>query len=439
MALGRVSGGALTRPARPRLLLFTGLYPYGRGEAFLEPEIAHLAAAFDQVTVVPRHVDGALRELPPNVRVDDTLAARHRPRGRRNRPRALAACLTSRHFYAELARRPATFVQVPAADRLVGHLAGALRVAAWLEDEIAAGRFDPRCDVCYCYWLWVEALGAGILRARHPELRIVARAHGFDVYAERHEPPYIPLQRLAIRAADRVCTVSEHGRAYLAAAHPREAGRIEVARLGTVDPAGCSAPSGDGVLRVLTCSRIEAVKRLDLVVRALAALARQRPGQAVEWTHYGDGVQRDLVRAEAERSLPPSIGWRLRGEVPNAVVREHYLREPVDVLLNVSRSEGVPVSMMEAQSFGVPVVATAVGGVPEIVTDGTGILLSPDPTPDEVAAALLRLTASSPDVTRMRAASREQWEQRYRATVNFPAFVNDVLLARRDAGARRSA
>src|SRR5690606_20070336 len=153
------------------------------------------------------------------------------------------------------------------------------------------------------------------------------------------------------------------------------AGQVDVARLGTAHPEGESRPSSDGVLRVLTCSRLEEVKRPELMVRALAAFAARWPEQRVEWTHFGSGVLMETVSTMACELLPESVQWSLPGEMPNARVREHYLRSPVDLLLSTSSSEGVPVSMMEAQSFGVPVVATAVGGVPEIIGHDTGVLV----------------------------------------------------------------
>ncbi len=409
---------------RSHLLLFTGVFPYGSGEAFLEPEIPHLARAFSTVTVVPRHASGSARPLPPNVKVDDSLARLHRPRGRRNRPRALALCMSSRHLYGELLRRPVTLLQLPAADHLLGHLAAALRMRRWLEDRIKSGAVDPATTVCYCYWLWVEAVGAGMVREHYPELRVVSRAHGFDLYQERHSPPYIALQHFAVRSANRVLAVSQSGRDHLAGLYPGEAERLGIARLGTADPEGVSAASTDGVLRVLTCARLEDVKRPELMVRSLAALARRWPDQPVEWTHFGDGTLAEGVRNAAESMLPDSVRWTLAGEVPNAAVRGHYLSSPVDLLLSTSSSEGVPVSMMEAQSFGVPVVGTAVGGVPEIVSPATGVLLPPDAEPDDFAAAMTTFLPPGDRAACMRESARERWLARYRADENFPRFAN---------------
>lgn len=84
--------------------------------------------------------------------------------------------------------------------------------------------------------------------------------------------------------------------------------------------------------------------------------------------------------------------------------------------LNVSSSEGVPVSIMEAISFNIPVVATNVGGTSEIVTDETGILLSSDPTAEEILNALYSIES-------INVQPREFWKQKYNADTNYKEFV----------------
>ena len=409
--------------SRPHLLLFTHFFPYGAGEAFLESEVDYLAAAFDQVTIVPRVAEGALRAIPRNFRVDDSLAARHRTRSKvGSMARALACDL----FYRELRGRPQTLLQPPVADRLVAHAAAAVRLAKWLEEFVDTHRVSLGDVLCYTYWLGPETTGVGMVRRRNRAVRLVSRAHGFDLYAERYDPPYMPLQRFALAATDATFAVSVHGREYLRSTHSDLADKIHVARLGVRDPGTVAAQSEQGTLRILTCSRIEEVKRLDLAVEGIAAAARQHPRLAIDWTHFGDGSERESVRAAAQRLLPASVTWSLRGELPNSVVLEHYRRNPVDVFLNVSWSEGVPVSMMEAQSFGVPVIGTAVGGVPEIVDDETGVLLSPDPTPAEIASALSLFLSDASVVRALREASRARWQARYSAAANFGQFVKTV-------------
>ena len=73
------------------------------------------------------------------------------------------------------------------------------------------------------------------------------------------------------------------------------------------------------------------------------------------------------------------------GAFSNREVFDFYKSHPVDFLINVSNNEGIPVSIMEAHSFSIPVVATNVGGTSEIVNEENGILLPADPDTGELA------------------------------------------------------
>lgn len=77
------------------------------------------------------------------------------------------------------------------------------------------------------------------------------------------------------------------------------------------------------------------------------------------------------------------------GFIPNENVQEFYATHTVGAFLNVSESEGVPVSIMEAQSYGIPVIATDVGGTAEIVHDRqNGVLLDSDFSSEDLLRAL---------------------------------------------------
>ena len=113
------------------------------------------------------------------------------------------------------------------------------------------------------------------------------------------------------------------------------------------------------------------------------------------------------------------------GNVPNPEVMRYYREQPVDVFVNVSSTEGgVPVAIQEAISCGIPVIATAVGGNPEIVSEKNGILLSANPNSEEIGTALLKLWDDPRMATQMRQESRRVWQRSYNAEVNFRAFAD---------------
>ena len=101
------------------------------------------------------------------------------------------------------------------------------------------------------------------------------------------------------------------------------------------------------------------------------------------------------------------------------------------MFINVSTTEGTPVSIMEAISCGIPVIATSVGGNVEIVQERNGYLLDKNPTPEEIGMALLRICDEREEVLKKRQGSRGVWLERYNETTNFDAFAQKLVEIRK--------
>jgi len=90
-----------------------------------------------------------------------------------------------------------------------------------------------------------------------------------------------------------------------------------------------------------------------------------------------------------------NVDYKFLGRLDHVEVFSYFKNNPVDVLINTSSSEGLPVSIMEAMSFGIPIIATDVGGTSEPVTDKTGILIPGDCSPEDVSEALNSISKKS--------------------------------------------
>ena len=114
------------------------------------------------------------------------------------------------------------------------------------------------------------------------------------------------------------------------------------------------------------------------------------------------------IRDRATRSLTP----RSTDEVAAALGAARAFALP-SIRLPSGRMEGIPVALMEAMASGVPVVATRLSGIPELVEDGvTGLLVEPH-DPEGLAAALERLLADDELAARLASAARERVELRF--------------------------
>jgi glycosyltransferase involved in cell wall biosynthesis len=276
----------------------------------------------------------------------------------------------------------------------------------------------------YSYWFDHTAAGLAMMKQEFPGTKVVSRAHGYDIYEEYYYPYYWPYRRETLDAVDLLFFASEAGQNYFCEHYPEYVSKFETAHLGTKDPGFVGKSSSDGICRIVSCAHIVPVKRLDLLLDGIATAARLRPEQKFEWIHFGDGAGKKSLDRKVSRNFPTNAQGRLLGNVPNHEILQHYKNHPVDVFVNVSSTEGgAPVAIQEAMSCGIPIVATAVGGNPEVVSEQNGILLDADPTPEQISTALLRIWDNPSLAAEMRKESRRIWQTGYNAEVNFRRFA----------------
>jgi glycosyltransferase involved in cell wall biosynthesis len=405
------------------VLFFTASYPYtaAREHTFIDLELGYVIDEAQRrgyrVRVLPQSTSGHLEQdaVPPESYVLDTRCAR-----RLTAPvyllLDLLRILCSRRFWIgvwEVLTSPL---------RLRSLISWELRRESIVQ-AIEGLLDDASTTIVYSYWFDYAASMASVLRDRHEIARAVCRAHGWDVYEERCSHP---LRQVDVKSIDRVHCVSENGARYLAHCYPSYAERFRHSYLG-VKP-GVHVPLGavSASVLVCSCSSMIALKRVPLIAASLIELACRKPQWQVTWMHFGEGEERPSVQAVLAIAST-NLKTLLPGECPHAEVLDFY-RRGVHVFINASTSEGIPVSIMEALSYSIPVVATSVGGVPEAVDESCGVLVDASITPAELADAVLRLLLS-PGYAEMRVAAHERWMKQFNGPANFAAFARSLFEA----------
>ncbi len=398
------------------LVLFTNSFPFGRGETFIDNEIAFykgfsavFIVAIDYMpelrfTNLPGHVVVCqLPELSIYSKLYWYLRALFRPEFYRELP---VLFKTRKYFWIKL-------------HALLAFVGLGERVLAYASENISVCR-NKRETVFYSYWLHHGAYAAVRMKKKFGG-RSVSRCHGYDLYANRNKTDYLPLRRYLGMFLDKIFPISENGLSYL----QRIVGgcgneNLCLSRLGTVDYGVKNNVHLGEVLRVVSCSWCSPVKRIYRIVETLRGIEDMR----IEWTHIGGGYEDGKFEKELA-VLPPNIQVVWKGEMKNADICKHYKEYPYHIFLNVSESEGIPVSIMEALSCGIPVIATNVGGVGEIVEEGyNGFLLDKDFSDGDLYERLKDVACMADDDYQvLREHARAMWEERYNSSVNYGKFV----------------
>lgn len=395
-----------------KLCIITDTYPFGRGEyTFVAPELEQLRRAFD-VTLVSCGTGEQTYRLPENVRL---LHYTHSTAGRiAGWPGALADPL----FRREL-KEARSVNGLSAVKRCMIHLADARHFGRWLKKNLG------EADIIYSFWHTAPLLGALRVRKALGDPAVVTRAHGFDLYHYRLPEKYQPYKRYCDDLLDRVYLISEQGRDYYLENYSAgNASKCLVRYLGA-DNDRLSPCSESPVLRLCSCAYMKPIKRLHLIIEALALL-----DIPTEWVHFGGGEQEAELTALAEEKLAPkgNCKYTFTGSVPNEYVGEYMAEHPFDCFVSASQTEGLPVSIMEAFSFGIPAVATDAGGTRELVNEKTGILLPVELSARELANALLKIKSLSPEETQaLRKGAYDRWKEDFVASENARRFCAELL------------
>lgn len=402
----------------PTIVWITSEFPFGDGEQFVAAE-AEAWAAIDATVVLLPEKRGAVesaRAVPAGVEVSDLLADRWPARRWQawSAARALTSALWWREAFWLLRRRRATGERLRIALRTSAQVMLIQRTLRDLAGDIGG------IDLVYGYWLSSGVFAGAEAKRRGLVRHAACRAHGTDLWEPVRQAQYTPIVRQCAPFIDVVAAISASGRDHLAR-YGFTPSQRSLARLGVEPAHAMCPPTAAGTLHVLSVSSITPLKRLDRLVGALAELAGMAPLLEIQWTHIGDGPLRGELTALAEELLPPAhVSYRFLGHLTHEAVLDWYATNTVDVVVNTSDSEGVPVSLMEAMARGVPAVAPRVGAVDELVP--ASLLIPAHSDHSQVASHLAAHVAdfkSGP----LRESVREIVETNYSAAPNHRAFV----------------
>ncbi len=394
-----VPDAAGTDRAPVRVAYVTSRFPR-LTETFVVDEVAAVVRAGAAVEVHPLH-----RERSALVQPDAAALAplvRHRRLGS---PRVLAAAVREAAARpAAVAGAAATVVRQTWGSRRL--LVGAVASFPFAVDLARRLRADG-VDHVHCHFATHPA-AVGWVVHRLTGIPFSFTAHGSDLHRDRH------MLATKVRAAAFVVAISEFNRdVILATDGCAGAGdRVRVVHCG-IDhrrfrPRTPPARAPGAPLRVCCIGTLHEVKGQAVLIEACRRLVAA--GRDVRCTLVGDGPDRSELEAQvAAAGLEGRVtctGRVVRAEVQRALAEADVLVAP-SVPTADGRREGIPVVVLEAMASGVPVVASRLSGIPEVVRDGTtGLLVEPGDA-GGVAAALERLARDPDEAARLARAAAD--------------------------------
>jgi glycosyltransferase involved in cell wall biosynthesis len=283
--------------------------------------------------------------------------------------------------------------------------------------------------VFYAFWFY-DCIYLAFLKHLGFAEHVFVRAHGGDLFEERSSlAKNILFRNFQFSKINKVLSVSNVGKDYLQERYSAYSDKIETVYLGSTNH-GLINPFKRDAAVIVSCAKIRNIKRIFLIAEALQFI-----DISLTWYHIGDEnlqakndptIPRYLQAKEALKKKS-NIEMVNLGNLSNDKVLDFYKESPVSLFISLSETEGIPVSMMEAISFGIPILSTDVGACKEIVNEQTGCLIPLDMDLKVIAKKIEEILLSEMNTEAFRKQIRLFWEDKFDEKKNDESIRNILL------------
>lgn len=410
---------------KKNLVLLCDSYPVSAGEFFIDDEMRVIADRFDKVVVVVKSINKVdlNRYVPENMivcPVSDSVSLV-------DKLKALPKILKP-FFYEEWRLAVTNYKLKPSLilfKLMYMDMVRAVKLKKQVSRIVEEEHIDALNTVFYSYWHDYKALALSMMKTENSSLVCIARAHGWDVFFERHQPSYLPFKKHMVSKISQTYSISLAGKKEFEKLLGAQIdNKVTVSRLGKINQRTCNIKKSDNGILICSCSNLIPLKRIHLIIDLLSLLNVGK----IRWVHFGEGHLRQELENYAKNKLP-YIDYAFMGSVPNSEILDFYRDNYIDLFLNLSESEGIPVSIMEALSAGIPVLATDVGGTSEAVNDLVGFLIPKNFIIEDVVKIITNYLNSSSDIkSTYRINCYRFWGNNFEAKKNYLEFYNKIKI-----------
>ena len=277
-------------------------------------------------------------------------------------------------------------------------------------------------------WFNASAYTVARLKKSYSSITAVSWAHAFEIDPERNLYVDLSLNKFKHMYLDKTSFISENmKRKYMQVmSSDISVSKVDVQYLGSIKKEKQLNSKTEKKYHICSCAGVTSIKRIHLLAEALENWEKGD----IMWTHLGGGplleeIQRKVSFIENKNK---NVKIQLIGKVTNNEVQQYYQSTGVDLFVNTSRLEGLPISIMEAMSYGIPAVATDVGGTREIVDETTGFLLNENPDPETIRIVLESYKVMTEENRgNYRKSALKKWETFFDAENNLNKYFEEVL------------
>ena len=303
------------------------------------------------------------------------------------------------------------------------------KALGYFKDEVTLGIAIHNCTnahgLKHIYSFWgFHPLLSQVVKHLDPAIKSTTRIHGGDLYqhsdyiGQKHIWPW---RQTALKSYDAILSVSKEGAAYLQRNHKLT--NVHTVYLGSRRPPQNRADfsTTDGSI-VVSVANIIPLKRLHKIAEIILPLDRP-----ITWHHFGKARTshyESQIKAQVDQVLSGShhtVVWH--GQKSIEEIFDFYLKQSPGLFVSASETEGIPVSIMEAMSCGVPIMTTDAGGSHELIGNN-GVCLPVHFDSRTATDWIIQNLSKKENITSMARSSFRLWNERFNFEENQKAWMN---------------
>lgn len=408
------------------LFLFTKQFPYGNQETYIEYELPYMERFFEKVYVIPhdefQYIENnrlSEDETFQIIKINKELKKLQFNQIIKREIVALKILLGEIFWGREKWNHIKYFF------KLLGQLRHLYSSAFYLDYFIKTQKQNENEIIFYTYWLHRGSIISGILKNEFKyNSLLISRAHSVDLFHKDWgikvdgKKIFLPFEFYKIKVSDKIYSISNLGYKHFIKNFPKYKHKFYTSYLGVFKPNENKNKIINNQFIVLSCSNVTKNKRIEFIPDIISELK----GNFI-WYHIGDGDKNiiDEINNKIKKyNLQEKcflLGYKTKDEVKN-----FYETHSVNLFINLSLVEGIPVSLMEAASYGVPMIATDVGGNNEIVNNDNGLLIPKNFNIKDIANWINNLMKDQDKWKKLSENAYIIFEEKFNADKNFLEF-----------------